>query len=477
MEVAEKTQKTALNTVGTKAPGQEHKEGHALANDNDTATDTLSDNARDLAKDLEWLSKVLQTRLQLLFGETCAYSHVMEVDPPPMEGSSVYAEFLQHYEFNTVERLTLLLALSPHIYPVLLQQFFKRLETSEETPEGLHHNYCPNGEALAFILSGDSLEDRFALQLLFGTDHFFSQHNILSLDNGETGMSYLSGLLKIADEYIDYFTVGTRGLPDFGPNFPARHITTELEWEDLVLPDITLQQLEDIRIWMAYGDTLMHDWGLRKKLRPGHRALFYGPPGTGKSMTACLLGKSCGKPVYKVDLSMIVSKYIGETTKNLSKVFDQAEKRDWILFFDEADALFGKRTQVEDAHDRYANQEVAYLLQRIEYYDGIVLLASNLKDNMDKAFARRFESMIHFPMPDAEERLRLWKQGFSPVSTLDGEVVLQKIAEAHELSGGAIMNVVRHSSLMALKRNTKAIALNDIREGIKKEFKKEGKTM
>ena len=143
----------------------------------------------------------------------------------------------------------------------------------------------------------------------------------------------------------------------------------------------------------------MNDWGMAPKLRPGYRSLFYGPPGTGKTMTACLLGKSTGRDVYKVDLSLVVSKYIGETEKNLARVFDQAQHKGWILFFDEADALFGKRSETRDAHDRYANQEVSFLLQRIETFDGIAILASNQRENLDDAFTRRFESIIYFPMP------------------------------------------------------------------------------
>lgn len=445
--------------------------------DGEETQKALYANAQDLTRELEWLAEVLQLKLQLFSGADSTYRHLLEITPPPLEGESFYMNLLRHYECTVAERLALLLALSPHIYPILPQRFFKALEASAEAPEHLHRNYCPTGEALAFLLAEDDLEGRFRLQALFRADHFFSLHRILRLEAPVEGASSLSGLLTPGDEYLDYFTMGTRSLPDFGPDFPAKRMTTALEWEDLVLPANTMKHLEEIRLWTAYGDRLLYEWKLHKKLRPGYRALFYGPPGTGKSMTASLIGKSCGKPVYKVDLSMIVSKYIGETTKNLAKIFAQAEQRDWMLFFDEADALFGKRTQVEDAHDRYANQEVAYLLQRIEHYEGIVLLASNLRENLDSAFTRRFETMIHFPMPDVAERLRLWQQGFAPVSTLADDVVLEDIAEAHVLSGGAIMNVVRYSSLMALHRNTRIISLKDIREGIKKEFKKEGKTI
>jgi SpoVK/Ycf46/Vps4 family AAA+-type ATPase len=174
---------------------------------------------------------------------------------------------------------------------------------------------------------------------------------------------------------------------------------------------------------------------------------------------------------------LVISKYIGETEKNLSKIFDQAENKNWILFFDEADALFGKRTKVTDAHDRYANQEVSYLLQRIEDHDGVVILASNLKENMDDAFTRRFESIINFPMPDAEERFKIWKNGFSEKSTLDEDVNLEQISLNYELSGGAIMNIVRYASLAALRKGQNIITDQFIQDGIRKELEKEGRTI
>jgi SpoVK/Ycf46/Vps4 family AAA+-type ATPase len=175
----------------------------------------------------------------------------------------------------------------------------------------------------------------------------------------------------------------------------------------------------------------MNDWGMMHKLRPSYRSLFYGPPGTGKTMTASILGKTTRRGVYKVDLSLVVSKYIGETETNIAKVFDQAEHRDWILFFDKADALFGKRSEIQDAHDRYANQETAFLLQRLECFDGIAILASNWRDNLDEAFARRFEAMVYFPMPRPEERLRLWQQGFSSKAKLADDIDLQKVTGSH----------------------------------------------
>src|SRR2546429_3695822 len=190
-------------------------------------------------------------------------------------------------------------------------------------------------------------------------------------------------------------------------------------------------------------------------------------------MTACPLGKSTGREVYKVDLSLVVSKYIGETEKNLARVFDQAQHKGWILFFDEADALFGKRSETKDAHDRYANQEVSFLLQRIETFDGIAILASNQRENLDSAFTRRFESIIYFPLPRPEERLRLWQQGLSPQARCEPALDMPTLAREHALSGGAIMNVLRYASLQALARHSAVLTLDDILQGIRREYAKE----
>ena len=173
---------------------------------------------------------------------------------------------------------------------------------------------------------------------------------------------------------------------------------------------------------------------------------------------------------------MVVSKYIGETEKNLAGIFDMAENKNWILFFDEADALFGKRTSTSSSNDRHANQEVSYLLQRIEDYAGLVILATNLKTNIDEAFARRFQIMVDFQKPDENQRLQLWQNAFTPPCQLAPEVDLGKLAAEHALTGAAIMNVLRYCSLRSLSRGNTLVTLPDIKQGIRTEMRKEGKT-
>ncbi len=216
---------------------------------------------------------------------------------------------------------------------------------------------------------------------------------------------------------------------------------------------------------------------MQDRIKPGYRDLFYGPPGTGKTLAATLLGKYTGKDVYKIDLSMIVSKFIGETEKNLSNLFAQAENRDWILFFDEADALFGKRTNVRDAHDKYANQEVSYLLQRVETYRGMVILASNFRDNIDEAFVRRFQSIVYFPKPKKEERLKIWQNAFPQRLQFETSVSLEKVAEQYEITGANIVNIVQQVCLQALARNETVVGVEDVKKAVQKELAKEEKML
>ena len=446
--------------------------------------DLLDCNAEALQKELNWLRLLINTRLQLAFGQECEHKNVFEVLPPePNIARSPYHEFIKKYRLNFSERALLILSLAPHTKPEILDAFYiKNADYDKNFTEfgGVidsgHSGFLPTGETALFLLAGGDLKGRLRIQELFDSEHLFAKRYILRLetDQKQGSIPLLSGRLVLQQEYIDRFTLGKMRKPDYNSNFPAKLVTTELEWEEVVLNSGTMEQVMEIKDWIEFGPSLMNNMGLRKKLKPGYQCLFYGPPGTGKTLTACLLGKTTKRDVYRIDLSMVVSKYIGETEKNLAKIFDMAEHKDWILFFDEADALFGKRTEVQSSHDRYANQEVAYLLQRIEDFGGIVVLASNLKENLDEAFTRRFQSIIHFPLPSPGERYKIWQKAFSEKMKLEERVDLKVIAARHEISGGVIMNVVKYASIKAMKRKDATIQLFDLEAGIKREFQKSG---
>ncbi|MFC4873939.1 ATP-binding protein [Negadavirga shengliensis] len=388
-------------------------------------------------------------------------------------------DFVRSNNLSVAEQTILLLALAPHVQPEYYDRIIQEnLPQSGDFPQlggarGKHfRGFLPTGETVLFLLGGDKMEKRIAVQQYFGEDHFFAKRRILWLDDVPEGEPKMSGKIVLSQEYVDLFTSGKVAKPRFSMHFPAQLLETEMEWDDLVLHPSTQTQIQDLEVWIKHHHTLMNDWEMHRKLKPGYRALFHGPPGTGKTLTASLLGKYTGREVYRIDLSMVVSKFIGETEKNLANLFAKAENKDWILFFDEADALFGKRTNVRDAHDKYANQEVSYLLQRVEQYDGLVILATNLKSNIDEAFARRFQSIIYFPIPSERERIQLWEKAFPKKVQLDKGIDLRALAQKYEMTGSEIMNITQYACLCALNRPGHQLQYEDIYEGIKKEFKK-----
>ena len=445
----------------------------------------LVNNAACLQAELAWLNQVLETRFKLYFGQESQYASLEEIPVPDLEQyPSIYADVVKHFKMGKDERLVLLLSLAPHVCPQILDIFFTKNETYGRgfTEFGgikghYHSGFIPTGETVAFVLAANDLTRRFQVMQLFDPDHYFTTQKILHLARDRNDEPPLSGALTLSSEYLSYFTSGQQYKPHFSMEFPAKRITTHLNWDELILEEHILEEIEEIHAWLKNHHTLMYEWGLGRKIKPGYRSLFYGPPGTGKTLTASLLGKTTGLDVYRVDLSKVVSKYIGETEKNLANIFDQAENKNWILFFDEADALFGKRTNTTDAKDRHANQEVAYLLQRVEDFPGVVILASNLKSNIDDAFARRFQSMIYFPMPRPHQRLMLWRNAFPSQLELHPKLDMEKVAKDFEISGGAINNITLHCSLRALVRGDHIIYKHDLIDEIRREFRKEGKTV
>ena len=256
----------------------------------------------------------------------------------------------------------------------------------------------------------------------------------------------------------------------------AQKITPVYGWDDIVLPPSPMRQLREAYATLKQRHVVLSDWGFERKmaLGKGTAILFTGPSGTGKTMAAQILAHELGLDLYKVDLSTLVSKYIGETEKNLSQIFKEAQTSNAILFFDEADALFGKRSEVKDAHDRYANIEVAYLLQSVEEYDGAVILASNLNQNMDDAFRRRLRHLIEFPFPDAEHRERIWRAAFPAQAPLDDNVDFIFLARQFELSGGNIRNAAYAGALIAAQEG-KSIGMPHLVLAVLREMQKMGK--
>lgn len=427
---------------------------------------------------LVYLSKVVKYRMDLEFGGNPA-------DPGPFIFNSQPTElnnFCLKNKLSGNEIVVLFLALVPHIIP----DFFGKLiggylPNGGDFPEfgGVkgrnHRGILPTGETVLYILAGRDLEKRAGLYPLFLEEHFFARHEVLYLEDMPQGEPRMSGKLILEQEYVELFTTGLVSKPRLSSDFPAQLIETDLEWNDLILNEKTTAQIAEIETWLKHNDVLLGEWGMKSRIKPGFRVLFTGPSGTGKTLTATLLGKYTNHDVYRIDLSLVISKYIGETEKNLSKLFDRAKNKNWLLFFDEADAIFGKRTSIRDAHDKYANQEVSYLLQRIESHGGLVILASNLKNNIDSAFTRRFNSIVEFDNPSVQERLILWKNNIPSNVQLDHQIVLKDIARKYELNGANIVNVIHFACLKTIENKSTTISYADLMNGIQKEYAKEGK--
>ena len=227
-------------------------------------------------------------------------------------------------ELTPDEHVLVLLALVPHVRPDFFGRVIGRfLPEGGDLPEfgGVradhHRGVLPTGETAQFVLAGDDLGGRLAVQRLLSSEHWFARRHVLWLDPVREGEPVMSGRLILDPEIVETLTTGTVSLPRFSTDFPAEHIETEMEWDDVVLHPDTVRQIREIEHWIRFNDTVLDDWGMRKRVKPGYRALFHGPPGTGKTLTATLLGKYTGRPVFRVDLSRVVSKYIGETEKNL----------------------------------------------------------------------------------------------------------------------------------------------------------------
>jgi len=325
--------------------------------------------------------------------------------------------------------------------------------------------------------------ERMTMWISMGADEETAQDlgNKLRFTRGQIARSWERALLLAADRGEDVpsrsdleltahtqFNHRLAELAD--PIRPARH------WEDLILPAESLSLIREACNRFKHRETVLGRWGFGRKLPygTGVHMLFAGPPGTGKTMTAEIVARELGLELYRIDLSRIVSKYIGETEQRLKELFDEAERSGAILFFDEGDALFGKRTEVKDSHDRYANMEASYLLQRIEAYDGVTILATNLMQNLEEALIRRISVVVKFPAPGPVERELIFRAHLPPEAPVADDLDLEFLAERMEVSGGQIKNIVLAAAFMAASEQ-KPISMSHLVRASGQELRKTGK--
>lgn len=436
---------------------------------------------RPILMDLDWLKSFISVRIKVYFNGHVEGESFPEL-PPVTDTSTPYYRFLSDYQLDFVERVVLLMSMVPLLAPQTYDCFFIQ-NTSIGRPfsefggieDKVHRGFIPTGETVNFVVNGSNISKRMELLRVFSEDHFFSKNQVLHLKNDQYSTSFWSNRLVINEDFFYHLISGDIIKPKFSAEFPAKELTTNLNFDDLIVSKQLKDELSYILTWIRHKEEIKATESLRRNFSAGYKALFYGPPGTGKSLTAALLGKLTSHPVYRIDLSRIVSKYIGETEKNLSRLLDSAENKNWILFFDEADALFSKRTEINDSKDKYANQGTAYLLQRLEEFDGLVILATNLRPNIDRAFVRRFQSILYFNLPTLDERVQLWKNALENMRVAP-DINLQRLSEKYEVSGAAISNVIQFAWLNSKKNQQELIHSLDLEAGLLREMSKEGKS-
>jgi SpoVK/Ycf46/Vps4 family AAA+-type ATPase len=256
----------------------------------------------------------------------------------------------------------------------------------------------------------------------------------------------------------------------------ALHVVPQYQWKDLIISEKIETQLKHLTNYLSEQENVYHRWGANK-IRPrgyGIKALFSGGPGTGKTMAAEVIAGTLGLDMFRVDLSSVISRWVGETEKNLREIFDAAEGGTAVLLFDEADALFGSRGEVKQAQDRFANQEVSFLLQRLEVFEGCAILTTNLQENIDEAFLRRFGAVVEFPMPSPDQRQKLWERAIPPYAPRGDDLDLRYLAHQFNIAGGAIVNAAINACVLASARR-EPVCMRHAVEAIARELIKMGK--
>ena len=423
----------------------------------------------ELRRALEDLEAVIAVRLEERRGDPLARR--LDLDGPEgippigrYAGTGPLAEVVAGAGLTAPEALILVAAVAPRV-DERFDALYARL-TDRPDVRGL------TGE-VARTLVARTFPARLAATALLGPQGPLIASGLVSLDPPGD----LAGRLAADAALVAWLLGIPPGAPAVSADFPARALTTVHTLDDVVLPGPARRRIGELTDRIAHRDLVVRTWGYgtHHDNTTGLIALFHGPPGTGKTMTAAALARSVGLPAYLVDLSALVSKYIGETEKALARVFDRAAREACILVFDEADAVFGRRTEVSDAHDRYANQEVSYLLSRVEAHPGVVVLTTNLLANIDEAFQRRIHVMVEFPSPGPAERGRLWRSVLPPELPLHDAVDLTELAQRFPLSGAQIRDAGLEAAYLAAA-DGRVVTQDYLLAGVQRQFEKAGRT-
>ncbi len=434
----------------------------------------------DIETDLLWLENLIQYQLGNASEDLIdRIENQGEILPPIIPKGGFYSDNLHIWNPSAVERGLIVIGLALFFKPRIFDPLLKAAKDYNYTETRLggiigtaQTPFVPTGETAIFLLTNGSVEERMLVLNCLNQEHWLFEKGVLLFEYKEPGLPITFQPFSLSSDYMEIFSKGVATKPNYSSQFPASLVKTNMEWSDLVVSKELIKEIRDIELWLEYEERLFGEMGLGRKIKEGYKVVFYGPSGTGKTLVAGLIGKKYDRDVYRIDLSQLSSKYIGETEKNIDNLFKQARNKNWILFFDEGESLFGKRSQSGQSNERYGNQQVGFLLQRMEDHPGVVILATNLKSSIDEAFLRRFQKMIYFEAPDFEYRLDLWKKALADTLPLADDVDLRLISKEHKLVGGQIVNIVKQIILRELGAQSGIIRLKTLEEAIAEELRK-----
>ncbi len=451
-----------------------------------TVAAAIDANIEALEQEMDWLEDLVAKRVETLMAPKKVQQWTSApklIRAPDLLGSS-YRDLVMDLELSYAERLLLILTFCAGYDNDRLLLFRSGDAHGNERSkavggrmaQGEGSPFRPTLQTLLFLLAGNDKHTSLKYLLhLRKRDKLFSPQ-ILHLIGPEDDINYMPlKEVRLEAGYYDYFLFSEKPRLDQGEHFPARLLETDKTFDDLVLPETTRNHLKPAMDYLRHRRKVLGRDDGHRKFNGGHVMMLYGPPGTGKTLTAAVMGQELGVETYAIELSQVVSKYIGETEKNIDRIFERVRGKDCILFFDEADALFGKRTEVKDARDRYANQETSHLLQKIEQCTALVVLASNYRQNLDDAFVRRILTYVHLPPPEQQQRMHLWEKAIPEAYAYAPSDLPELLADSYPLTGANIANIIKLSCFDAEAAGSHLLDLERVEHFIQKELLKENR--
>jgi AAA+ superfamily predicted ATPase len=442
---------------------------------NDNNLTMENENYKLIESDLIWFENWIQYCLQVEGNEI---SH--PGFPVISNTSTPYGDFCRLYLNDQFELLIFICGLAVTLKPQIFDPLMKKLQLNQGINSeigGIITNepkqYIPNGDTLCYMFSDGTLEERLEIMERYQPDSNLFDKNLLKHITDNDHINYFSQGFKVTQESLDLITKGYSKSPDFSTKFPAVKISGNFELNDLILSKSVIEKIKIFTNWINNENTIIENAQIKKIIKPGFKVIFHGPSGTGKTETAKIIGKETNRDVYRINSSHLVSKYIGETEKNIENIFKQAANKNWILFFDEAESLFSKRNTSSQGSDKYANQQVGFLLQKIEDFEGVCILSTNLKHAMDEAFLRRFHLFIYFEKPDYFQREEIWKRALGLFTDDLSAIKLNEISKKYDLTAAQIHNSIKiYNALSFDSTQTKQISQTLLEKAIDWELKK-----